>query len=40
MTISIILAMMIAQFAGPRNITLADKILMNHVPAAYCTQGC
>ena len=22
------------------NITLADKILINHVPAAYCTQGC
>ena len=22
------------------HITLADKILMNHVPAAYCTQGC
>src|SRR5262249_58896358 len=21
-------------------ITLANKILINHVPAAYCTQGC
>jgi hypothetical protein len=24
----------------PAYITLADKILINHVPAAYCTQGC
>ena len=29
-----------ARFTLTVIITLADMILINHVPAAYCTQGC